>query len=132
MQCKPLVPVLAGVDFASQVSEDGIAFKQEFAHDISFDDNSFEMVTSFDCLEHLYPEEIDEVLEEMARVSSKYLLLKIAYSRSGYKGPNGVELHNTIQNVEWWIPKIAEVTGFAEKKAANPFLLFERAASSIG
>jgi len=41
-------------------------------------DNSFDMVTSLDLLEHIYPDDLDFVLKEFFRVSSKWVFLQIA------------------------------------------------------
>jgi ubiquinone/menaquinone biosynthesis C-methylase UbiE len=75
------------------------------AHDLPFEDKSFDVVTAFDVLEHLIPDEIDEVLDELARVGRDFVF-KIAHFPHEMWGH---ELHLTVQPEEWWLEKIGRV-----------------------
>jgi ubiquinone/menaquinone biosynthesis C-methylase UbiE len=52
---------------------------------ISLPDNSFELVCCFQVLEHLPFRNLEQSLEELARVSQKYVLLSLPYSRIDFK-----------------------------------------------
>lgn len=75
------------------------------AHRIGESDGAVEWVTAFDVLEHLLPEEVDEVLEEFWRVARKGLILSICYKESRLK-VDGVGLHMTVRDEGWWKEKI--------------------------
>lgn len=76
---------------------------------LPFFDKSFEVVTSFDCLEHLLPEEVEPALREMARVASKFVF-SICHRPSviTWEGHN---LHPTVQPESWWIEQIIKAGG---------------------
>lgn len=98
-----------GMDFAS-----GYGVKGDIL-DMPFDDNSFDMVTAFDALEHLRPETLETGLNEMARVSKKWWVLSIGYGPSKIKTPDGkMSLHPiATRRQEWWTPifsKYGEIT----------------------
>lgn len=98
-----------GMDFAS-----GYGLMADVL-DMPFPDNSFDMITAFDVLEHLRPETLETGLGEMARVSKKWWVLSIGYGPSKIKTPDGpMQLHpiRTKQR-EWWTPilsKYGEIT----------------------
>jgi len=51
-----------------------------------YGDKSFDLVTVLDLMEHLYLEDIDSVIDEMYRVSNKYVFLQIATMPGGGSG----------------------------------------------
>jgi ubiquinone/menaquinone biosynthesis C-methylase UbiE len=78
---------------------------------IPFDDNSFDMVFSSDCVEHLLPKDLEISFREMLRVSSKYVAVQISTRKEKDTGKNNwvkkgnlkVEnLHLSIFNFEEW------------------------------
>ena len=75
------------------------------AHSLPFADKQFEYLTSFDMMEHILPQEVDEVLDEFNRVTSKGFLFHIAYRESRVK-VFGKQLHLTVEPESWWIEKI--------------------------
>tara|TARA_R110000824_G_scaffold67611_1_gene175145 strand:- start:449 stop:1042 length:594 start_codon:yes stop_codon:yes gene_type:complete len=89
-----------GIDIASPLADVVCP-----AHDIPFEDNKFEYLTSFDMMEHLLPEEIDDVLIEFNRVASKGFLFHISHKESQSK-VRGKQLHLTVRPESWWIEKI--------------------------
>ena len=89
--CKSVV----GVDFSCE-SADVISDAQE----LPFVDKQFDVLTSFDMLEHLLPETVDTVLSEMARISRRFCL-SISYVKSITK-VKGQPLHPTVRTKGWW------------------------------
>lgn len=76
---------------------------------IPLPDKSVDLVTSFDTLEHLEPEQVPQALSEMARVSTRFLL-SICHvpSRITWRGQN---LHPTVQPESWWLEQISNAGG---------------------
>jgi len=71
------------------------------AVELPFCDNSFEMISSFDCMEHIAEEEIEQVINELHRVSSKHIFLQIDLADHGTK-IDGELLHVTLRERDWW------------------------------
>lgn len=90
-----------GVDFADKRA-DVVAP----AHRLPFNDGEFDWITSFDMLEHLWPDEIDETLAEWRRVAKSGILVSISYLPSEKKVDGG-NLHRTIRPITWWVMKLA-------------------------
>ena len=91
-----------GLDFAS-----GYGVQADLL-DMPFEDNSFDVVTSFDVLEHLRPEDLDKGLNEMSRVAKTYWVLSIGYGPSGIKTPHGrIKLHMIdTRDKTFWTKKL--------------------------
>ena len=111
-----------GLDFAS-----GYGIQADLL-DIPFPDNSFEMITAFDVLEHLLPETLEKGLSEMFRVAGKWWIISIGYGQSKIKTPDGkMELHPIdTKNKEWWIPRLSKYVVIDKKgstKKGNPYLI---------
>lgn len=75
---------------------------QADANNLPFKDKEFDVITSFDMLEHILPEDVDNVLKEFDRVSKKGMIFSIAY----HQVKRG--LHKTIQPEEWWMEKLSK------------------------
>ena len=71
------------------------------ANDLPFYADSFDVITSFDTLEHIAEEEMEQVISEMHRVTKKYVLLQIDRLDHGTK-IDGESLHVTMKDVHWW------------------------------
>lgn len=71
---------------------------------IPLEDKSFDLLTAFDVLEHLRPEQVDVALTEMARVSNRFLF-SICYvdSRRRWRGET---LHPTVKAEQWWLDRL--------------------------
>ena len=69
-----------------------------------------EVVTAFDTLEHLLPEEVDEVLDEMRRIAvpGGRFVFSICTRESKTK-VNGEGLHPTVRSRAWWLERIGQV-----------------------
>lgn len=96
--------VAVGLDFAS-----GYGVQADLLN-MPFEDNSFSIVTSFDVLEHIEPENLRQALNEMYRVAKFGWILSIGYGPSRIKTPDGfMQLHMiTTKDKSWWAKIIAE------------------------
>lgn len=70
------------------------------AHDLPFEDQSFDVVTLFDVIEHLLPGDDEAVCREMARVARKHIVLTANNRPSKLK--DGTNLHINIRPYEQW------------------------------
>lgn len=103
---------VAGVDFACIPEGHGIAWFKDAAHDLAFPNSRFEWLTAFDTLEHLIPDELDQVLDEFRRVVSVGWFFSIAYLPS--HEVMGKNLHLIIESKDWWKKKLAAYGDVAE------------------
>jgi SAM-dependent methyltransferase len=71
------------------------------AGDLPFHNNSFDIITSFDCMEHIAEEEIEQVMDELHRVTNKHVFLQIDLADHGTK-IDGELLHVTLKERDWW------------------------------
>lgn len=78
------------------------------AHDLPFDDESFDHVTCFDVLEHLLEEDLVPALREFQRVARKTVSVSACPRSHVYKG---VELHISARPMEDWHELITGVWG---------------------
>jgi SAM-dependent methyltransferase len=93
-----------GVDFACPGADIKAA-----ATSLPFADQEFDVLTSFDCLEHLLPAEVEVALLEMARVSARFVFsISYAPSKCRWKGQG---LHPTVHSEQWWISQIMRAGG---------------------
>jgi hypothetical protein len=90
---------IIGCDFAC-ASADLICW----AHEIPGPDKNFDVVTAFDVLEHLLPEDVDRTLAEWARISQRFCV-SISYVDSKNRW-QGQTLHPTVRPESWWIDRL--------------------------
>lgn len=108
------------------VRADGVDFAFDEAdikapmHQLPLADNCADVVTAFDSLEHLLPDEVDAVLDEIARILKPggTFLASICYHPSKTK-VNGEGLHPTAQPESWWKAKL---TRFGAVRRQGRFL----------
>ena len=88
-----------GVDFANP-GADYLAVM----HDLPLDADIADVVTSFDALEHLLPEDVPLVFREMQRVAKHgaRFIMSISFRPSKLKSLEGEPLHMTVQPRAWW------------------------------
>lgn len=74
----------------------------------------FDLVSCTDVLEHILPEDIDDVLADLVNLTGKMLYLTICLSPAGKKivDENGKEaydqsLHTIVESKRWWLDRIA-------------------------
>lgn len=103
-----------GVDFAFPEAD-----IQRPMHATGLLDAVADVVTSFDALEHLLPEDVDAVLAEMRRVARPraWFCLSIC-PHASRTTVNGEGLHPTVRPIAWWVERIRRVGSVHETRAA--------------
>ena len=91
------------------------------ASEIDLPDNSVDIVTSFEVLEHVHPEEVDAALQNLFRISNKYVCLSITHRLSGKASQNGDKLHLTVEPWGWWETKFNQYGSLVELMKPDPF-----------
>jgi hypothetical protein len=67
-----------------------------------------EMVACIDVLEHIEPENLDNVLDDLARLTEAVAFLTIHTGPAVKVLSDGRNAHLTQQPMEWWLPKLWE------------------------
>lgn len=67
-----------------------------------------EMVACIDVLEHIEPNCLDDVLDDLKRVTKKIGLFTIATVLAGKALPDGRNAHLIVEPAEWWLPKLTD------------------------
>lgn len=70
-----------------------------WSNDLPFEDNSFDLLTNLDAMEHYLPEQTEEIIEEFCRVTKKYIYFAISNTNSFHKGN---DLHINKKSYEEW------------------------------
>ena len=66
-----------------------------------------DLVVCGDVLEHIEPECLEEVLDDLRRLSLRMALLVVATKPALKHLPDGRNTHLIVEPVWWWLPKIA-------------------------
>jgi len=67
-----------------------------------------EMVCCIDVLEHIEPELLDNVLDDLKRVTMRYGFFSVHTGAAAKTLPDGRNAHLIQENYEWWLPKFME------------------------
>lgn len=86
---------------------------------------TFEMVISTDVLEHIEPEAVTSVLNEIDNYATKVVLVSIATRPAKKTLPDGRNAHLTVQPQEWWLNEILRIS-------SKPWLVLFEKDSGIG
>ena len=83
-----------------------------------------DVVTSFDALEHLLPEDVNPVLAEMRRVAkpSGHFVFSIC-TRPSKTTVAGEGLHPTVRQLDWWLDRIGRVATVLNPRAERRFIV---------
>lgn len=65
-----------------------------------------DLVICIDVLEHIEPECLDDVLEDMRRVTRKALFLTVATKPAVKFLADGRNAHLIVEPIDWWLPRI--------------------------
>lgn len=79
------------------------------ATNLPVETKSIGVLTAFDMLEHLLPEQVPLVLAEFSRVAENFVF-SISHIPSHVKW-KGETLHPTVQPIEWWMSQISLAGG---------------------
>ena len=76
------------------------------AHNLPFEDERFDLVVSFDCMEHIPEEEVPLAIKEFHRVGKRiYLQISLTHSPTRI---DGEPVHVCVKPKEWWLESIQE------------------------
>lgn len=65
-----------------------------------------ELVTCTDVLEHVEPEFLDNVLDDISYLSTRYAYFNISLVEANKHLPDGRNAHLNVYSWEWWIEKL--------------------------
>lgn len=100
-----------GVDIVDYLLTGSVVYGE--SSNLPFEDNSFDVVTSFDAFEHFLPEDTEISLQEINRVSKRAVILCIALTPSMYMED---ELHINLRSTDEWDELINKfIAGKAER-----------------
>lgn len=85
--------------------------QQEIAQSIPYPDDTFDVVTCFDVLEHIPAREVPKTLKELLRVSKQWVVLRVVTRE--VEGDIDSS-HETIRDKDWWAEKIEKAGGIVE------------------
>ena len=108
-----------GIDFAFPEADIPRAM-----HKTGLVDGVADVVTSFDALEHLLPEDVDAVLAEMRRVAcpKAHFVFSIC-PRPSRTTVAGEGLHPTVRPLAWWLDRIGQVGTVTAPKAERRYIV---------
>ena len=96
---------IASVKTGNIINNSNITFISGEAHSLPFANNSIDIVTSFDVMEHCLENDIDIIFSEINRVVKDRVILSIAY-RQSKEDTDGIILHMTVRLKDWWVEKL--------------------------
>jgi ubiquinone/menaquinone biosynthesis C-methylase UbiE len=115
---------IASVKTGNVIDNKNIKFLTGEAHSLPFDDNSIDIITSFDVLEHCLEPDIDVIVKEIHRVVKNECIFSITYRQSGENMENGLVVHMTVKPESWWIDKLNNY--FLVKKENKYLMCFKK------
>lgn len=127
----------SGVDFNftllplwQELGLDDRCIAQDVAEGLPFKTGEFDWAVSTDFFEHIQPEQVEAVVQEVLRVSSSGLHVIDTLPQSGFRGPNGENLHPSANNTLFW-GRVFERAGAQElntfSKGRHFFVLYGKA-----
>lgn len=87
--------------------------KHDITQRLPFENNEFDYCVSFDVLEHLEQEQIEDVLRDIFRVGRCIILTIACFDR-------GV-LHPTVKPPEWWVEKLNRLCPWTKDRTFRIF-----------
>lgn len=87
-----------------------------------------DLVVSTDVLEHIEPDYLDNVLDDIERVTRRFAFVQVATRPAKKILPDGRNAHLIQEPMSWWLPKFAERFNIREirDKTAYFILFLER------
>jgi len=77
-------------------------------HPRDYKPEGFDFVTCNDVLEHIEPEYLDNVLEDIAKLIKKQGLLVISQRLANKKLADGRNAHLIVEKTDWWIKRLSK------------------------
>lgn len=74
----------------------------------SFEPDPTEMVCCIDVLEHIEPHLLENVLDDLQRVTQRIGVFTVSTQPAKKTLPDGRNAHLIIEETDWWLPKIME------------------------
>ena len=71
-------------------------------------DKKFDIVTSFDVLEHIEPNSIDSVFSQIKELTSNFCYLVVDLQPAVKRLPDGRNAHILLAPYDWWVTKTAQ------------------------
>jgi hypothetical protein len=111
-----------GLDIINHKPPQGVTSLMAPAWDLSGVDEPVTVITSFDVLEHIYPEDVELTLTAWANREPQMVVVSIAYRPSTILGPGGVNLHPSVKDEAWW--KCQLIRRFGPVRHWRQYLVF--------
>ena len=89
--------------------------------DLPYDDSSFDLVTSFEVLEHIPEDLLDKSLLELSRVAKGDVVASVAWHEDLKWG---MHLHVIIKQKGWWVKKLSEFFDIEKILLEGPHNMF--------
>ena len=101
---------IATVELGMVITDPRITYFSSDSTKIPLEDKSVDLVTSFDCLEHVAEDKVEKTLKEFARISRKGFMFSITHRLSGHS-VGEYNLHSCVKSKDWWFNKIKTFMG---------------------
>lgn len=91
--------------------------------ELPFEDNSFPAGLSSDVLEHIHPDDVQQVVKEISRVVTDRLFLRISTVPEGRKmslDGEPVLLHLTVKPASWWVEQFETIGNWRHVSGVLP------------
>lgn len=93
-----------------------------------------DLVVCTDVMEHIEPESLDEVLDDLKRVTKQLILITVATTASNKTLADGRNTHLIVEQADWWLPKIMQrfiLTNFIAEPDDKAFLCICKALPAL-
>jgi hypothetical protein len=104
-----------GLDIIGHKPPHGVTSIMAPAWDLAALDEDPTVITSFDVLEHIYPEDVELTLDAWAARVPEMVVVSIAYAPSTCLGPAGINLHPSVKPENWWVERMSYRFGPARR-----------------
>jgi len=88
------------------------------AHDIPVQDKSYDLLVSFDCMEHIPKEEVLDSFKEFARICNR-MFIKVALTENT-TFIDGEILHTCVESIEWWLKQAENYFNIKSQEVKTP------------
>lgn len=82
-------------------------------------EGTFDLVACCDVLEHVEPEYLDNVLDDIKQFADKAVFLVISTRPAGKTLPDGRNAHLIVEGIDWWRARLAQTFTFWQLTIRN-------------